>query len=97
MEGYIDSQGNEKKPYKFTGAIASQIKAALENCYEYSEAQGFSSITEETKNSLSEAIEAQIYTKSFYQDTLHFDGNIWDLDVIEKNGYPELKSINKTS
>jgi len=93
MEGFTDAEGNEKLPYKFTGAAASQIKATIENCYEYVGEQGFSSITEETKNNLKEATEIQIHTKSFYQDTLNFDENIWNLDIINEKGYPELKPI----
>ena len=93
MEGFTDAEGNEKIPYKFTGATAAQIKATIKNCYEYAGEQGFSSITEETAASLKEATELEIHTKSFYQDILNFDENIWNLDIINEKGYPELKPI----
>ncbi len=93
MEGFTDAEGNEKIPYKFTGATATQIKATIKNCYEYAGEQGFSSITEETAASLKEATELEIHTKSFYQDILNFDENIWNLDIINEKGYPELKPI----
>ena len=91
MEGFIDSEWNEKVPYKFTGATATIIAATIENCYEYIGTQGFSSITDETSDMLKEATESEIYTKSFYKDTLHFDESIWNLDTVTSQGYPELK------
>ena len=91
MEGFTDSSGEEKIPYKVTGAAVASILTSIENVYEYAEAHGFSSITEETADKLKEATEEQIHTKSFYQDTLQFDENIWDLNVIETQGYPNLK------
>lgn len=91
MEGFTDSSGVEKIPYKVTGAAVASILTSIENVYEYAEAHGFSSITEETADKLKEATEEQIHNKSFYQDTLQFDENIWDLSVIETQGYPNLK------
>lgn len=91
MEGYIDTDGIEKLPYKVVGAVTNIIKTTIENCYEYADEQGFSSITEETSNNLKEATETQIHTVSFYKDILNFDENIWNLEIINDNGYPELK------
>lgn len=91
MEGFIDSAGAEKIPYKVTGAVAASIIASMENVYEYTGSHGFSSVSEETASKIIEATEAQIHTKSFYQDTLKFDASIWNLDTVESKGYPELK------
>jgi hypothetical protein len=67
------------------------IISTIQNCYEYEGAQGFSRITDETKDNLKLATETQIHTKEFYKDILHFDETIWNLDVISANGYPELR------
>ncbi len=91
MKGFVDSEGTEKIPYKVTGAAAAMIISTMENCYEYIGSQGFSSITTETANQLKEATEEQIYTQSFYQDTLNFDKELWNFNVISEKGYPELK------
>jgi len=91
MEGFTDSEGNKKMPYKFVGAVSSTVASTIQNCYEYAKAQGFSRIDDETKANLKLATEAQIRTKSFYKDTLSFDEAIWNLDAIEANGYPELR------
>ena len=91
MEGFIGSDGVEKIPFKLTGANAKLIVATIDNCYEYSNAKGTSSITTETQAKIKEATNEQIHTKAFYQNELHFDENIWNLESITKNGYPELK------
>ena len=91
MEGFTDNEGNEKTPYKFAGALSTMIISTIQNCYEYEGAQGFSRITDETKDNLKLATETQIHTKEFYKDILHFDETIWNLDVISANGYPELR------
>lgn len=36
-------------------------------------------------------VEEQIHIKLFYQDTLYFDESIWNLDIVESQGYSELK------
>lgn len=90
MEGFMSGE-IEKVPYKVTGAAIANIIASMENCYEYAGAHGSSSVTEETESKLKIATETQTHTKSFYQDTLHFDETIWNLDTIESKGYPELK------
>ena len=90
MEGFVSGE-IEKVPYKVTGAAIASIINSMDNVYEYAGAQGFSSVNEETSAKLKIASEAQIRTKSFYQDTLHFDETIWNLDTISSKGYPELK------
>ncbi len=91
MEGFTNSEGIEKLPYKVTGAAIASIIASMENCFEYIGAHGSSSATEETKNNLKIATEEQIHTKDFYKETMHFDENIWNFDGVPNNGYPELK------
>lgn len=91
MQGFTDSSGNEKKPYIFTGASIAIVKSALENCYEYAGSTGFSRVTDETTANLRLAADDQVHAKEFYKDVLHFDENIWNLDVISENGYPELR------
>jgi len=91
MEGFTDSKGDKKLPYKFAGAVEATVKASITNCYEYTEAQGFSRVNEETKDNLKEATKEQIQTKEFYKDTLYFDETIWNLDVIAEKGHPELR------
>lgn len=91
MEGFTNTAGEEKIPYKVTGAAIANILASIENVYEYVGSHGFSSIVEETASKIKEATEEQVHTKSFYQDTLYFDSSIWNLDVVESQGYPDLK------
>ncbi len=91
MEGFVDSEGVEKIPYKVTGALPATITATMDNVYEYLGSLGFSSVTEETSTSLKVVTEEEIHTKEFYRDTLHFDETIWNLETIESKGYPELK------
>ena len=91
MEGFTTAEGEEKIPYKVTGAAVASILASIENVYEYVGSHGFSSIVEETASKIKEATEEQIHTKSFYKDTLYFDEIIWNLDGVETNGYPELR------
>ena len=91
MEGFTTADGEEKIPYKVTGAAVASILASIENVYEYVGSHGFSSIVEETASKIKEATEEQIHTKSFYKDTLYFDETIWNLDRVETNGYPELR------
>lgn len=91
MEGFKDNDGIEKVPFKLTGAKSQTILSTIDNCYEYHNAKGSSSITTETESKIKDATTEQIHTKSFYQETLHFDENIWSLDTIKNNGYPELK------
>lgn len=91
MEGFINSDGVEKLPYKVTGAAVASIISTMENCYEYVNAEGFSSVTEETAGKLNIASRDEIHSRSFYKDTLHFDENIWNFDSVENVGYPTLK------
>ncbi len=91
MEGFTNTAGEEKIPYKATGAAVASILASIENVYEYVGSHGFSSIVEETASKIKEATEEQIHTKSFYKDTLYFDESIWDLNTVADKGYPELK------
>lgn len=81
----------EKIPYKLVGATATAILSTIENCYEYAGSTGFSSVTDETSAKIKVATDAEIHSKEFYKDTLHFDENVWNLDTVSSNGYPELK------
>lgn len=76
---------------KFAGCIEETIIKCLENCYEFADSTGVSSITSNTGNSLKTATSQNLREKTFYVNTLHFDENIWDFANLATNGYPELK------
>lgn len=77
--------------HKFTAATEAIITSSLVNCYELSSATGISSVTQNTQNSLKEATDENVRDRNFYINTLNFDENIWNLDNVATNGYPELK------
>ncbi|MCI9110354.1 MAG: hypothetical protein HFH47_00910, partial [Bacilli bacterium] len=91
MTGYTDNNGEEKNPYKFTGASEQVIIASLVNCYEYTIAAGMSSITGNTGSNLKGATSANIHDVNFYRETLAFDDKVWNFDSVVSNGYPTLK------
>ncbi|MCI8394371.1 MAG: hypothetical protein HFH86_02680 [Bacilli bacterium] len=91
MKGFTNANGEEKIPFKVTGAADANITATMDNCYEYAKSQGSSSINDVTANKIKEATEAQVHTAAFYKETLHFDESIWNLDIVSSKGYPELK------
>lgn len=61
---------------------------SMENVYEYSKANGTTNINNNTKNI--QAI-TDIYDKDFYKNTLGFDTDVWNLDLVEHNNLPNLK------
>ncbi len=90
MVGYT-SNNKEYSPYKFTGALESNILNTLENCYEYADAIGYSRVTDATKGKLDVASHTNVHDRNFYKNTLHFDETIWNLDTVSSKGYPTLK------
>ena len=90
MTGFT-SNDTEINVNKFTAASEQIINSSLENCYELNSATGTTSVTENTGNHLKSATDDDIINKQFYKDILHFDEEIWNLDNVPTNAYPELK------
>lgn len=89
VTGFTDNSGNEVNTYKFTGATENVINAVCTNCYEVKEATGISRVTENTAGHL-DVVSKNDLNADFYR-RLGFSDEIWNLDNISKNGYPELK------
>ncbi len=89
MTGYTDSNGQEEIPFKCVGAIESQIIACLTKCYEVSECDGATSVSDGTAGHL-DTIARNNLNADFYR-SLGFDESIWDFTKITAKGYPELK------
>ncbi len=89
MTGYVATDGTKFIPYKFTGAVESQVLAALSNCYEVLEETGSSRVSDNTQGKLN-SISKNNLNAQFYKN-LGFDETLWNLDNISSKGYPELR------
>lgn len=91
MAGFMDSNGLEINISKFTSSDEASVIQYFTNCYELKEATGQSNVTEATAGHLNEIKLNDLKNKTFYKEILHFDENIWNLNKVLENGYPELK------
>lgn len=89
MSGYTNNAGIELKPYKFAGAVETQIIATMTNCYEILEEIGSTRVSANTQGKLSSVARASL-NKEFYKN-LGFDESVWNLDNLSSKGYPTLK------
>lgn len=89
MTGYTNSEGVELKPYKFVGAIETQVVATMTNCYEVLEEIGATRVSSNTQGKLNSVARVSL-NKEFYKN-LGFDETVWNLDNLSTKGYPTLK------
>ena len=61
----------------------------VKEVYEYSGSGSETSITEENQTEVKET--DAVYDRSFYEDTLKFDGNVWKLDGLECGKLPTIE------
>lgn len=61
----------------------------VKEVYEYSGSGSETSITEENQTEIKET--DAVYDRSFYEDTLKFDGNVWNLDGLEYGKLPSIE------
>ena len=76
--------------YKIAG-FNFNSNSTIENVYEYEGGTATTNISENNKDKVKTATEANLRDKNFYVNTLHFDETIWDLDNIAETGYPTLR------
>ncbi len=89
MTGYVATDGTKFIPYKFTGAVESQVREVLNNCYEVLEETGSSRVSDNTQGKLN-SISKNNLNAQFYKN-LGFDETLWNLDNISAKGYPILR------
>lgn len=61
------------------------------NVYEYSGSNSSTNITQSNQEQIKET--DRIFDKSFYTDVLKFDENIWALELLKYEKYPNLKAM----
>lgn len=66
------------------------VLGSVTEVYEYSGSDSTTNITSANSANVKET--DAIYERSFYEDTLGFDGTVWDLDALAQGKLPSLKN-----
>ena len=84
-----ESIGSLQPTYRFTGIrYPSQISNGVQNCYE--SGNGESSVYE---NAIAEISKEQYHERDFYETTLKFSSESWNLSTVSELGHPVLNWI----
>lgn len=79
--------GSTQPSYRFTGTTTgSGLTSGVENCYEGNQS-GMSSAYE---GIIKEVTKEQYGVRGFYENTLGFDSDKWNLATVEEKGYPSM-------